>query len=98
MPPIVLKLFVNNAAELAQVPGRAMKSVSLTHQRGPNPATPGPNDHLFDSAGAGNVILSLGGVTDEVKSQFKGGKIVKVTIEDDDGSPEVGCLATQAPA
>lgn len=95
MTPIVLKLFVSNSNEQAGSPGNPQKHVTAVHQKAINTASPGPNDHLFDGpAGAGNISLTLAGITDEVKGQLRGGKKITVTIEDDEPAAAGSSAAT----
>jgi hypothetical protein len=92
MTPIVLKMFVSSVQENSGAPGSSAKSVSLSHQKGPNPVTPGPNDALFETPQQGNINVNLAGLTDAVHGVFAGGKgrKIKVTIEDETPEPASG--------
>ena len=85
MTPIVLKMFVSSVQENSGAPGSSAKSVTLAHQKGPNTATPGPNDVLFETPAQGQINVNLAGLTEAVHGAFSGGKgrKIKVTIEDE---------------
>lgn len=83
MPPITLKLFGSQITGSASQPGAGINNVALSHVRGPNPVTPGPNDSFFDNPQGGNIQLNLSGVSDAVAAGFAKGKTYTVVITED---------------